>query len=133
MIHLFLSSVAMCMAIVCFDYAYRLPNIETAYLGLYKGLVEKAVVVVDAHGDYLERPYFHLSLLNKAVGEHLRTNLLQYCPEYRYEVVRHPDDNAYAPDGYANIVRIAFECDLNPIKHIRKSASFTLWRTDYEQ
>lgn len=133
MMHLFLSAVALCMTIVCFDYAYRLPNIETAYLGLYKGLVEKAVVVVDSHGDYLERPYFHLSLLSKAVDAHLKTNLAQYCPDYRYEVIRHPDDSEYAPSGYANIVRIAFECDLNPIKHIRKNVSFTIWRTDYEQ
>ena len=131
MTYLFLSAVAMCMCVISFDYAYRLPNIESAYLGLYKGIVEEAVVPISSTGDYLMKPYFYLPKLHSAVGDYLEKNLSQYA-RYTYRVFRDPQDLTYAPTGYANKVRITFTARLNDLRSVEKSAGFAIWRTNNE-
>ena len=61
-------------------------GVNTVYLGLYKGMFEKAVVVASSTGEYEPYPYFDMGELRREVEEYFALNLPKYTTSYGYEL-----------------------------------------------
>lgn len=129
MVYLFLSSLALVLVTTSFHYMYCLNGIEEAYLGLYKGVVEKAVVVSSTSGAYLSSPTFHLATLRKVLDEYLLVNLSPYCRSFDCVVAsRLPRPT----NDTSTKVVIQITISIDDIHDIEKTAHFSIWRTSNE-
>ena len=130
MTHLFLSGIALLLTLVGFHRVYCLNGVESAYLGLYKGLLEECVVVADRNGNYYGAPYFFLPKLEDRLEQYYRVNLAPYCREYEF-VLRSLDPRAGAEgDDFARAVEIVFYVEIDDIIQKTRKAQFFIERTD---
>ena len=123
MAYLFLSLLSLCAVVTTALTASNLPKIEMAYLGLYKGLMERCVLVADEEGEYRGMPVFYMPMVEEAVAAHFESNLAPYCQGYTHRV--------YQPWNldmgiYARTVVVAFDAKVNDGMTVRKRAVFEI-------
>lgn len=130
MIYLFLGGLAMCLVTVCFNYGYELSGIHTAYLGLYKGLLEEAVVVAESSGDPYAIPRFYLPRVNLLTTEYLDNALLPYCKGYSLACRGYSKGKYLSSATYCTKVWISFLAETRIGKSVYKEAYFHIERSE---
>ena len=93
---------------ILFNSAFAFSNVQTAYLGLYKGIVERNVLVTNDQGEYSGTPYFDLNGLREDLGLYFQSDLKPYCRDYDY-VVTGASHNEY---GYIDAVKIKLDVQI---------------------
>ena len=87
---------------MAFNASYAVSGTQSAYLGLYKGIVERNVLVV-RDGDYYGKiPYFDLVGLQSDLDIYFHDNLSRCCRSYSFSLTGR--ERHYA--GYIDAVRI---------------------------
>lgn len=86
MMHMIVAGIAMVFLINGFHFVYCFSGVQRAYLGLYKGIVEEATMVVNTSGGYLATPMIHIARLNTLLEDYFHTELDAYCRSYEYRV-----------------------------------------------
>ena len=99
-------------------------GINTVYLGLYKGMFEKAVIVATEKGEYEAYPYFDMGLMDKEVKTYLAGNLPKYTSSYDYELLA----LRYAGEGKPTKVRLVLDAWVLGERKVQKKAVFALER-----
>ena len=107
--------------------AYASFGTQQAYLGLYKGILERHVVVLDASGSYLAKPYFDLDGLRQSLHVYFLNNLAPYCREYDYAVRVSAD---YGPE-YPTAIEIDLHTSYAHLWNRSYSAYFSIERTNH--
>ena len=130
MMHLMLAGLAMLLATVSFHYAHCLSGINNAYLGLYKGVVEEAVVVADEDGEYRRMPVFYLPRLRTLLTEYFSVNLTPYCRRYVVTVTGQLGEHFHSYVSYTAHVIIDLEAKIDDIHTLRKIAQFDIVRSE---
>ena len=128
MVYLLLSAVTLVLCVTGFIKVYCLHGIDQVYLGLYKGLFDEAVVVVDSKGEYLTKPKFYLLRVRTLLEEYFEVNLSPYCRYYTYTVTA--EANAIGLSLYSDYVHVAFTATINDIDSKHKEAVLTIERGD---
>ena len=95
MILIIYAAFAMVLGVSLGASAYASFGAQQAYLGLYKGIFERHVVVADYDGTYLAKPYFDMEGLRQSLHVYFLNNLSPYCSEYDYALQVTED---YGPD-----------------------------------
>ena len=127
MAYLFLSAVAMSMLLVGFEYSYCLPGIENAYLGLYKGIMERCVLLLSPEGYEYSTPRFSLNEVRKELDPYFRVHLKPYCREYSFKVASLEQPTI---GDLTMAIKVSFSARINDLSTINKEATFRIWRTD---
>lgn len=128
MVYMFLSALALLCLCSGFHYSYCRHGIEECYLGLYKGVVEEAVVVAGMNGTYASIPQFYLPRLRYLLGEYFEAGLKPYCREYS-TIVRAKED-AFTDRVYGSGVVITFTAKIDYLTNITRTARFSIRRTE---
>ena len=82
-----LISVILFFSVLFFNAAYAVYGTQSAYLGLYKGIVENNVMVVAEHSDsYAPTPFFDMDGLRRDLDEYFALNLKYCARSYSFEV-----------------------------------------------
>ena len=126
MVYFLLSALTLALVVTGFNRVYCYHGIDQAYLGLYKGLFEEAVVVMDGNGAYLPKPQFYLLRLRYLLEDYFEVNLTPYCRSYTYDVVGDKGRISL----YANSVTVTFLAKINDLDSKRKEAVFSIERGD---
>ena len=79
-----ISGFGLVLFLTMFRQSYFLNGINRAYLGLYKGVVESAVIYFDENGKNIT-PYFDKQLFKDAVSDYLLKELKGYTITYSLE------------------------------------------------
>lgn len=115
-----------------FNYSYCLSGANRAFLGLYKGIPESAVVAYGEEGEDLAMPYFSKNLLEGACASYFQQALRGYVQSYelayRYECVSAEAKRSTLPDYAA--IRLSFH--LSPFGDFQKSCHFQIQESPYE-
>ena len=128
MTHLLLAASILVMSVYSFTFCYCHNGVTHAYLGLYKGLVEKSVIEVDTAGEYLSRPVFYLPLLRDLYRDYLEVNLMPYCKGYSYSTKSGDGLMSLFNVNYANSVVMSFRATLLSGQEMSKTATFAIGR-----
>ncbi|MBQ7249980.1 MAG: hypothetical protein IJS37_01340 [Bacilli bacterium] len=126
MAYLLLSAVTLVLVLTGFNKVYCIHGIDQVYLGLYKGLFDETVAVVDENGDYLPKPKFYVPKIRFLVNDYLKVNLTPYCRSYTHTVTVSGTDST----DYGDRVVVAFTAKINDIDRKRKVAIFSIERGD---
>ena len=129
MMHLLCAGMTMVLVVLGFHNAYCISGVHSAYLGLYKGIVEEAVIVTDKHGEYFNAPQFYLPYLKDLLTVYYRVNLAPYCREYRFDVTRLDPIMGELTSKTSRHVELTFDATINDLHTIKKTAHFQIWRT----
>ena len=130
MMHLLCAGMTLVLVLLGFHNAYCISGVHSAYLGLYKGVVEEAVVVVNDSGQYLGSPQFHIPYLRKLLSDDYAVNLAPYCRNYTYDVLRYDGPGGELTIETSRHIELRFTAIINDFHTINKSARFQLWRTN---
>ena len=84
MFHYLFGSLFLLATVFCFNQEYCLKGALNAYYGLYKGVVESAVIAYSPGAKEIG-PYFSKDLVTEVVGQYLEDNLAKYCQNYEVE------------------------------------------------
>ena len=129
--YLFLSALVLLTLCTGFHSAYCRHGIEACYLGLYKGIVEEAVVVAsERDGDYRPSPKIYLPRLGSLCRDYFQQNLTPYCRSYTFALI--PRDTNVYPALYTSKVTIVFTAKISDLESVEKTAQFSIWRTNNE-
>ena len=109
-----------------FNFTYAISGTQTAYLGLYKGIVEKNVFVVGENDQYAATPYFDIAGLDADLEDYFLLNLRPYCRAYSYEV----KGKSRNENGYIDALRITLDVQLTLTYGRQYLAIFVLERKD---
>ncbi|MCR5348158.1 MAG: hypothetical protein K6E59_00920 [Bacilli bacterium] len=129
MICLLLAGMAMALVTVGFQYSYSLSGVHAVYLGLYKGLVEEAVVVAGTDGEYAS-PRFYLPRLNQLCKDYLDTGLTPYCRSYEMSVLGYSKGRYVPSVAYSTRVQISFTATFSLERSLTKTAYFRMERSE---
>ena len=127
MMHMTLAALTMLLVTVGFSTIHDLNGIQSAYLGLYKGIVEDSVGVLTAEGDYLRMPSIYLPKLREDLKDYFTVNLSPYCREYRFSCVGF--QSRYGKETYTVGVSISFSAKINDLTTVNKRADFHIERS----
>ena len=130
MVYVFLSSIVLVLVCTSFHYLYCRNGIEEAYLGLFKGLIEEAVIVAGANGGYQTTPMIYLPRLNSLCNAYFNENLSPYCRNYNYSILCR--DRICRAD-VAHAIRITITAKIDDIHVVKRNADFTIRRTDNDK
>ena len=114
------------MGTLAFNFTYACSGARAAYLGLYKGIVEKNVFVVGEGDQYAPRPYFDIPGLRADLNDYFTVNLKPYCRSYEYEV----HGRSRQDDDFIDAVRITMNVQLTLTFGEEYAAVFVLDRKD---
>ena len=121
MFHYLFGTLFLIVTVVSFNQQYCLKGVLHAYYGLYKGVVERAVI---AYAEHEQRfiPYIDLDLLSWELEDYLEANMKPYCRSYSYDVV------GIINVGFedCNKVKITITADIDMMKEFRRIAVFEL-------
>ena len=131
MTYFLLASLALVLVITGFNRVYCIHGINQAYLGLYKGLFDEAVVTVDNQGNYLERPKFYVLRVRYLLDGYFKTNLAPYCRSYSYTVLGLQNGTWSPLLPYVDAVDLTFTAKINDLQTRSKRAVFTIERSPY--
>lgn len=87
MVNILFCGIFLVAALLGFGHTLNFGMSQRAYLGIYRGLIDKSVVVFDDKGTYLTAPFFDIPSLKTDLGNYFKANLNPYCMAYQYEVV----------------------------------------------
>lgn len=127
MMHMTLAALTMLLVTVGFSTIHDLNGIQSAYLGLYKGIVEDSVAVLGAEGGYARMPSIYLPKLRGDLKEYFAVNLSPYCREYRFSCVGYQAH--YGKEIYIVGVGISFSAKINDLTTVEKRADFHIERS----
>ena len=129
MIETLFSFLLLSMCAASFLSCHAILGVNRAFLGIYKGVVEKSVIVAKSTGDYEAYPYFDLEELKEDVGEYFSLNIPKYAP-YEFEVT--PLRFASVSVGQRPIkVRITLVTRIMGATPIQKKAVFAIERSNH--
>lgn len=128
MVYMFLSALALLCLCTGFHYSYCRHGIEECYLGLYKGVVEEAVVVAGMNGSYASIPQFYLPRLRYLLGEYFEMALKPYCREY--STFARTKEDTFGDRVYGSGVIITFTAKIDYLTNITRTAHFSIRRTE---
>lgn len=111
---------------IAFNASYAFSGVSSAYLGLYKGIIERNVYVAGEDGNYAPTPYIDLAGLESDLNDYFLANLSPYCRDYSYEV----RGRARRFSGYTDAVRINLSVQLTLTWHRDYTAVFAIERND---
>ena len=126
MTHMFFAMVALLMLVTGFNQVYCRTGIESVYLGLYKGVVERSVAIAKEKENDLPQPMFYLPHLNAGLRDYFRKNLPPYCRSYTYTI---SEFNMIVP--YSAQVTIRLNVKINDVSIIKKTAAFAITRSSH--
>ena len=129
MMHFLLSGLVMVLVTVGFNYAYGLSGVQNIYLGLYKGVVEEAVVVADTDGTYMV-PKFHLPRLRSEVERYFAVGLPNYCQSYEVTCYGYSKGRYVTSITYSSKIRIVLDVTFSLERHRTKTAYFSIERSE---
>lgn len=129
MVHMVLAGLAMVFLVTGFHYVYCFSGVQRAYLGLYKGIVEEAVVVADERGNYLSRPLIYMPRLEALLEDYLDTELRPYCRSYEY-AVKQKGSAIHAKA--VNKVVITLNAVIDDVHRFEKSAIFAIGEGNHD-
>ena len=124
MVESLFSFLLLAISVHAFLGCHCLLGVNTVYLGLYKGMFEKAVVVATPTGDYEPYPYFDMGELNEEVGDYFALNLPKYTTSYDYELAA----LRFAGEGKPTKVRLVLSAWVLSERKIEKTAVFAIER-----
>ena len=131
MVHLLMAAVALVVMVVGFNRVYCIHGINQAYLGLYKGLFDKAVVVSSSSGAYMAKPKFYFAKVKSLLEEYYETNLTPYCRSYTYTILGKGAGGTYTSFiAYADSIHTTFTVKINDMETRTKEAVFSIERSD---
>ena len=130
MTHMFLAGMTMLLVLIGFNQAYCISGIHTAYLGLYKGIVEESVVVANSGGNLYASPFIHIERLNALLETYYQVNLSPYCRSYRY-TAKAFDGAKETSATLTKTVRLTFVATISQAQHISKEAIFSVIRSNH--
>ena len=139
MVELFYSALLLVFALFSFQNVYCVGGVQRAYLGLYKGIAEEAVVVAATEGEYAAKPLFYLPRLRENLRLYFQVNLKPYCLAYSYSCQSTLSSPLFPAEGpglgeipYANEIVISFSAKITDWKTVDKEAYFRIERTEHE-
>lgn len=128
MMNMIISGFGLVLFLTMFRQSYFLNGINRAYLGLYKGVVESAVIYFDENGKNIT-PYFDKKLFKDAVSDYLLKELKGYTITYS---LKYTFKNTHSPSRlgfkYPNYASVKITLEDNPLVSFDKSASFVIRR-----
>lgn len=101
-------AILMLLGTMAFNVSFAVSGTQSAYLGLYKGIVERNVLVVRDGDRYGEIPYFDLVGLQGDLEIYFHDNLRNCCRSYSFSLTG--KERHYA--GYIDAVRIDLSVQL---------------------
>lgn len=84
MFHYLFGTLFLLATVFCFNQEYCMKGALNAYYGLYKGVVESAVISYSAGAKEIG-PYFSKDLVKLTVDQYLEDNLKKYCRSYQVD------------------------------------------------
>ena len=84
MFHYLFGTLFLLATVFCFNQEYCMKGALNAYYGLYKGVVESAVISYSAGANEIG-PYFSKDLVKLTVDQYLEDNLKKYCRSYQVD------------------------------------------------
>ena len=111
---------------IAFNSAFAFSGVHKAYLGLYKGIVERNVYVVASGDGYADKPYIDLIGLKEDLTDYFRVNLRPYCRHYSFSLTGGEDTLT----GRINAVRIDLDTQLTLTWRKQFRAIFTIERNE---
>ena len=129
MMNLLCAGMTMVLVVLGFHNSYCISGVHSAYLGLYKGIVEECVIVADADGNYLDAPQFHVPRLRNLLKDYYATNLAPYCRSYTFDITKRDPASNLFPTYASRHIELSFRAVINDLHTIEKKASFQIWRT----
>ncbi len=128
--YILLSAVALVFLVTGFNRVYCIHGIDQVYLGLYKGMFDEAVVVVNGSGGYLSKPMFYLPRLESMLQEYYETSLPAYCRTYTFTVKGTTNGaQTILSRVYCDTVTTTFSAVINDFQTRTKKAVFTIERS----
>ena len=123
--NLFLVAFSLIFSFAIFHQNIVFSGVNRAYLGLYKGVAERGVVLFDGSGQMLARPYFDYKITEAGVESYLQRALQSYVAEYETEYVFY---NASGKPNYATpcSFSITLRCDISAFQTFERTACFTI-------
>ena len=79
MVHIICAGFLVVFSIHYFTVNYNLSKVNAAYLGLYKGVAEDAVVLSDESGNEVTKPYFDKTVLMNNVKSYFDKEIGDWC------------------------------------------------------
>ena len=128
MTHLCIASIVLVLMVTGFRFVYCVSSVESAYLGLYKGLVERAVVVATQSGIYALKPMIYLPKLRADLQDYFEERLAPYCQEYSFSLSNILPVSAVSLKNYSYGVSISFLAEIDDIHVKQKTAEFYIRR-----
>ena len=126
MFHYLFGSLFLLVTVFCFNQEYCLKGALNAYYGLYKGVVESAVIAYSPGAKEIG-PYFSKDLVKHVVDEYLEDNLKKYC--HSYEV------NYYFKDYVRRLpkaLKIEITAQISDISTLHRIAVFVIQEQQHE-
>ena len=130
MTHMFLAGMTMLLVLIGFNQAYCISGIHSAYLGLYKGIVEESVIVANSGGNLYTSPFIHVERLNALLETYYQVNLSPYCRSYRY-TAKAFDGTKETSATLTKTVRLTFVATISQAQQISKEAIFSVIRSNH--
>lgn len=124
MVYLLFSCVVLCLVTVAWHDAYCLTGIESVYLGLYKGVLEEAVVLAKRRPGDIKQPTFYLPRLRSVLSVYFNENLTPYCREYTFSA-----RGVTSGTDYSTQVTITFYARISDVREKTKTAYFRIERS----
>ena len=126
MFHYLFGSLFLLVTVFCFNQEYCLKGALNVYYGLYKGVVESAVIAYSPGAKEIG-PYFSKDLVKHVVDEYLEDNLKKYC--HSYEV------NYYFKDYVRRLpkaLKIEITAQISDISTLHRIAVFVIQEQHHE-
>ncbi len=131
MVHMVLCALALVLVLTGFNRVYCIHGINQAYVGLYKGVFEEAVVTVNTSGQYLSKPMFYVPKARRLLASYYQTNLSAYCRSYTYTVLGKNQGRIGYLSTYCDTIVTSFTAKISDVESKTKEAVFTIERSDF--
>lgn len=109
-----------------FGWNYQVTTTNRIYLGLYKGVAERSVVVVDSHGKDLEKPMFSEMLFHNNLDNYIRNLEGFKTPRYAATVILYDDDMNIVRTGFGTTLLLRLSLKDAITAYTPRTACFTI-------
>ena len=135
MSYLLMCAVVLALLVTGFNRVYCIHGINQVYLGLYKGIFDEAVVLVDEKGDYLAEPLFYIPRIQHLLKDYYAENLPPYCRKYDISfLAAYKGVRVGSQIKYADTIKTGFSAYINDVEKRNKTAVFHIERSSlYER
>lgn len=125
MFHYLIGGLMLILMVSTFTQQYQYRGAINAYYGLYKGIVETAVLAFDDNGDRIY-PYFDVDYLSDKLLTYFEDNLKPYCKTY---VAKIDFGNYYTPNHPSKTI-ITITARMHDLSEFSKKAIFEVKEND---